>query len=142
MYRNILLAVDLNEEASWHRALPTASEYCRAFAARLHVITVVPDFGMSIVGQYFPEDYEQKMLAAAGERLAALVAEHVPEGIEVDTIVAHGTVYEEILRASRSIDADLIVMASHRPALKDYLIGPNASRVMRHADRSVLVVRD
>ena len=36
---------------------------------------------------------------------------------------------------------DLIVMASHRPELKDYLIGPNAARVVRHADCSVQVVR-
>ena len=33
-------------------------------------------------------------------------------------------------------------MASHRPELRDYLIGPNAARVMRHADASVLVVRE
>ena len=39
------------------------------------------------------------------------------------------------------IGVDLIAMASHRPALKDYLIGPNAARVVRHADVSVLVVR-
>ena len=38
--------------------------------------------------------------------------------------------------------AELIVMASHRPELRDYLIGPNAARVMRHADASVLVVRE
>ncbi|MBT6187404.1 MAG: universal stress protein, partial [Rhodospirillales bacterium] len=31
---------------------------------------------------------------------------------------------------------------SHRPALKDYLLGPNAAQVVRHADVSVLVVRD
>jgi len=33
------------------------------------------------------------------------------------------------------------VLASHRPDLKDYLLGPNAARVVRHADRSVFVVR-
>lgn len=33
-------------------------------------------------------------------------------------------------------------MAAHRPALKDYLLGPNAARVVRHSNCSVLVVRD
>jgi len=37
--------------------------------------------------------------------------------------------------------ADLIVMASHRPELKDYLIGPNAAYVAQHAFCSVLVLR-
>jgi nucleotide-binding universal stress UspA family protein len=36
----------------------------------------------------------------------------------------------------------VIVLASHRPELKDYLLGPNAARVVRHAKCSVLVVRD
>ena len=39
-------------------------------------------------------------------------------------------------------NADLIVMASHRPELKDFLLGPNAARVVRHANCSVLVVRE
>ncbi len=49
---------------------------------------------------------------------------------------------EEILKAAAESDCDLIVVASHRPALKDYLLGPNAARVVRHANCSVLVVRD
>lgn len=40
------------------------------------------------------------------------------------------------------LGADLIVMASQRPELKDYLLGPNAARVVRHAEQSVLVVRE
>jgi nucleotide-binding universal stress UspA family protein len=51
-------------------------------------------------------------------------------------------VYEEILATARDLKADLIVMASHRPELKDYLLGPNAARVVRHSDVSVLVVRN
>jgi nucleotide-binding universal stress UspA family protein len=34
-----------------------------------------------------------------------------------------------------------ILMASHRPEVKDYLIGPNAAHVAQHADCSVLVLR-
>jgi nucleotide-binding universal stress UspA family protein len=33
-------------------------------------------------------------------------------------------------------------MASHRPELSDYLLGPNAARIVRHAKQSVLVVRE
>jgi nucleotide-binding universal stress UspA family protein len=69
------------------------------------------------------------------------VREQVPANLQTRCHVVHGTVYEEILRLADDIGADLIVMASHRPALKDFLIGPNAARVVRHADISVLVVR-
>ncbi|HIC28262.1 MAG TPA: universal stress protein, partial [Rhodospirillales bacterium] len=37
MYSRILLTVDLNEEASWKKALPTAVEYAKVFGADLHV---------------------------------------------------------------------------------------------------------
>ena len=65
----------------------------------------------------------------------------VPDDVSVQHIVGEGSVYEVILKIAGDIDADLILMASHRPELQDYLLGPNASRVVRHATCSVLVHR-
>jgi nucleotide-binding universal stress UspA family protein len=141
MYKNILLTIDLNNDHSWTKALPTAIALARTFEAQLHVMTVVPDFGMSIVGQYFPPDFEQKAIDDANKRLHAFIREHLPEGVSGKHIVAHGTIYQEILAMADKVDADLIVMESHRPELKDYLLGPNASKVVRHARQSVLVCR-
>lgn len=141
MYKTILFAVDLNEKSSWARALPTALELARAFDAKLHVITVVPDFGMSIVGSFFPEGYEKKALAEAASGLRDFVAANAPDDGAVVCDVGHGTVYEEVLAAAGRIGADLIVLAAHRPAQKDYLLGPNAARIARHAKCSVMVVR-
>ena len=73
--------------------------------------------------------------------LPLLVAARVPSGMHVQHIVRQGTVYEMVLLTAKEIDADLIIIASHRPELKDYLLGPNAARVVRHANCSVLVVR-
>ena len=142
MYKEILFPVDLNHESSWRSVLPVAVEHCKAFGSRLHVLTVVPDVGMGVVAQYFPTDYEEQIMARADQQLHAFINEHVPAGMVVERIVRHGTIYNEILQAAKDIDADMIIMASHRPELSDYLIGPNAARVVRHADRSVLVVRD
>ena len=141
MYKNILLTVDLNEESSSKKALPVAVACCGAFGARLHLLTVVPDFGMSIVGQHFPDDFAKKAVAEANRQLAAFAKEHVPESVESRHIVAHGTIYNEILAAAERIGVDLIVMAAHRPGLQDYLLGPNAARVVRHFNGSVMVVR-
>lgn len=142
MYKDILVAVDINDESSSKKAVAVAVECSRAFGARLHLLNVVPDFGMSIVSQYFPKDYAEKALEEAKKKLEGYSAKHVPSDMKVQHVVAHGTIYEEILSTARKLDADLIVMASHRPELKDYLLGPNAARVVRHSNRSVLVVRD
>jgi len=142
MFRTILVPVDLSDQHSWRKALPAAIGMCEAFGARLTVITVVPEFGLPIVGQYFPEGYEEKLRQQAAKQLKAFVAEQVPDAIATRRIVAEGKIYREILKAAKTIDADLIVMGSHHPELKDYLLGPNAARVVRHADCSVMVVRE
>ena len=142
MYRNVLVPIDLSDEHSWRKALPTATALCRTFQARLHAIAVVPDFGLPIVGQYFPEGYEDRLRQQAAKRLKVLVAAQVPEDVPTRRIVAEGKIYREILNTAKSIPADLIVMGSHHPELKDYLLGPNADKVMRHADCSVMVVRE
>lgn len=141
MYRNILISVDLAHAGHDLPALEAGIEYARAFGARLNLITVVPDYGSALVGGFFPEDYEGRSLAAAQEALHAFRTEHVPAEIPVRHIVGHGSPYREILRYAGEIGADLIVMSSHRPTTGDYLLGPNAARVARHATTSVLVVR-
>ena len=74
MYQTILLPIDLNEESSWKKALPAALDLCHAHGAKLHVMTVVPDFGMAIVGSFFPNGYEDRALAGAPWRLSAQAA--------------------------------------------------------------------
>ncbi|GGB62133.1 universal stress protein UspA [Roseibium aquae] len=142
MYKSILVPLDLGEASSWEKSLPSAIALCRTFGAELHVVTVVPDFGRSIVGSYFPKNFEGEALQKAADILKAFMAEHVPEDIVSKGHIAHGTIYEEINKAADKLGCDLIVLSSHRPELKDYLLGPNAARVVRHANQSVMIVRD
>ena len=142
MYEDVLLAIDLNEKHSWKKALPTAVEFCKSFGSVLHVVTVVPDFGMSVVGPFFPDDFQEKSVAAAGDDPDAFLAKHGPEDLSVHPVVGYGSVYEEILRIAEATKSGLIVVASNRPERQDFLLGPNAARVVRHAKCSVLVVRD
>jgi len=141
MFKHILLAIDLNDKASWSQALPVAVEQAKAGGGTLTMLAVVPDFGMNVVGNFFPKDYEKEATAEAAAQLDALAAEKIPGDVDSATAVAYGTIYEEILAAADKSGSDLIVMASHRPALKDYLLGPNAARVARHGNCSVLIVR-
>lgn len=141
MYKDILLAVDINDPEDQMKAVSTAADYARVFGSTLHVMTVVPDYGLSIVSSYFPPDHEEKAMERARENLHEFCNEHIPEGVTLQHIVGHGRVYQEVLRYAEKVGADLIVMASHKPGLEDYLVGPNAERVMRHATCSVLVVR-
>ncbi len=142
MYKKILLTLDLNEDASWKKALPTAVEHAKASGAELHVVMVFPDFGMPVVRGFFPDDFQEKALTEVEDKLTAFCAEHIASDMAAHPVVRVGNVYAEILKLADEISCDLIVMASHRPKLEEYLLGPNAARVVRHATCSVLVVRD
>ncbi len=142
MIKSILLAIDLNHESSWRKAMPQAVALAQANGAGLHVMTVVPSFGMSLVGSYFPSDFEEKAEAEAMKALDALVAREVPAELGAKTHVTHGTIYKKIIEIANKAGADLIVMAAARSEMQDYLLGPNAARVVRHARQSVFVVRE
>ena len=141
MYKEILLAVDLNDPESQRKAVETTIALARAFSARVHVETVLPDFGLPLVASFFPEGFEDKAQESARQTLDDFVRAHFPDDLEVERIVRQGTIYQEILKSAEAIGADLIVMASHSPELQDYLFGPNAARVTRHGRCSVMVVR-
>ena len=142
MFKDILLPIDLGDVESSRKAVSTALDLSRSEDTRLHLMCVVPGYSMSIVSQYFPKGFEEKSLTEATKQLNDFIANNIPSEIESQAIVANGTVYEEILLTAKKVGCDLIVMASHRPELKDYLLGPNAARVVRHANCSVLVVRE
>ena len=140
MYQPILLPIDLAHESSWQKAIPVARKLAEAFGAKLHVITVVQDIRTSMVAQYFPDDYEEKLARGAAEKLSDLVSSQL-SGMDGVEHVAAGQVYREIVKAAEDEGCDLIVMASHRPELADLLIGPNADHVARHTTASVMIVR-
>ncbi len=141
MYKSILLPVDLNHESSWEKAVPFALGLAKSYGAELHVIMVIPDFGMPLVGSYFPADATEKAIKLIAKSLSEFVEEQNLPKADTQTHVVQGTIYKEIISAADRLDCDVIVMASHRPGTQDYLLGPNAARVTRHAKQSVCVIR-
>jgi nucleotide-binding universal stress UspA family protein len=69
MFREILLPVDLSDPNISERRLTDAVALAKTSGARLHVLAVVPDFGMPMVAGFFPEDFERQALAAADKEL-------------------------------------------------------------------------
>ncbi len=142
MYKEILLPIDIAHEGSWNNCLPVAVEYAKAFGATLHIMTVIPDSGMAMIGQYFSKEAVTKSIEETNASLHDFVQKNIDKDVKVQHIVTNGNVYESIITTATKIDCDLIIMSAHRPELKDYLLGPNAARVVRHSEKSVLVVRD
>ncbi|SDI26900.1 universal stress protein [Lutimaribacter saemankumensis] len=143
MIKTVLCAVDVNRPDAEVKVVQTAHRLAELEGAQLDVITVIPDYGMSVVGGFFSDDHTQKAVEHAKEILNDLVSGAIGDdaNAKVRHVVGVGTAYHEIIETAEKDGADLIVLGAHRPDLRDYLLGPNAARVVRHSTCSVYVVR-
>jgi len=142
-FNPVLCAVDISDDTRDIGVLKQAARLAALDEAQLDVITVVPDYGMSVVGAFFEPGHHDKAVEEARRRLNDLVTAALGEdaNARVRHIVSTGNAYEEILKTAEADGAGLIVIGAHKPDFKDYLLGPNAARVVRHSNCSVHVVR-
>jgi nucleotide-binding universal stress UspA family protein len=140
MFKTILVPVDLAEIETSQPAIDTAvalAEISGGTIRLVYVRSLVPMTYMEFVPPGFSEDQERE-----AEESVAKVAAAVPLPAErVSATVRLGSVYNEVLQEAEDTGADLIVVGSHRPSMATYLLGSNASTIVRHARSSVLVVR-
>ena len=143
MTRPVLCAVDVSNAEHDVQTIQTAAKLAALDGAQLDVIAVVPDFGLSQVGSFFNKDHHDAMLEEAKEQLNLAVtnALDADQNAKVRHVVATGRVYEEVLSLAEKSNAGLIVVGARKADLKDFLLGPNAARIVRHAECSVHVVR-
>lgn len=141
---SVLCAVDISNRDQDVGVLRQAARMADLDSARLDVMTVLPDFGETWVSGFFEKDHHDRAIEAAHAQLVRLCTDTLGEerNASIRHVVATGTAYKEILKVAEAAQSDLIVVGAHKPDLRDYLLGPNASRVVRHAPVSVFVVRD
>lgn len=141
MFNHLLLAVDVNAPDGARRSADAAVAMARAHGAVLHLLNVVPDDGMPIVSAALDQNHHTDVTEIAEDELRKWAARHVPQDVSYKVHMSQGTVYDRIIKVADRLKIDVIIVGSHRPELKDYLMGPNAARVARHANQSVFVVR-
>jgi universal stress protein F len=139
MYQHILVPVDLTDPNLARPAIDNAVTLAKAYGATIRLINVLPMTPV-MLAEYVPPDFDTQQRSSAEDALA-LIAKEIDLGDRVSSVIRQGGVYHEILEEAKAIKADLIVMSSHRQGMRTYLIGSNASHVVRYASCSVLVVR-
>jgi nucleotide-binding universal stress UspA family protein len=141
MYKRIILAVDLADAAAVPKGLPQALEIAKAGGAALRLVNVQPVVPATFM-EYVPADFDAEQTKRAEEALSAILA-RIDLPAERKSVAARaGGIYHELLQEAQDWNADLIVVGSHRPVMSDYLLGSNAKTIVRHAQCSVLVVRE
>ncbi|MCC5962420.1 MAG: universal stress protein [Rhodobacteraceae bacterium] len=137
MYARIIVAVDLEHPAQAQALLARATELLDGGGEirLVHVLENVPGY----IAAELPDDLAERRRAEAAVELRAMI--DPARDLRIVHDVRRGTPARQILRAAEDSNADLVMIASHKPGLGDYFIGSTASRVIRHAQCSVLVER-
>ena len=140
MFKNVIVAVDLEHETPIDNLLRVASDIANLYGARVHLLNVI-GAAPAVISQFLPENYEKMASEQIEKDIAVLAAKvDLAEGAATSS-VRFGGVYQEILAHAAKSGADLIIVASHKPNVGDYLLGSTAARIVRHASCSTLVVR-
>ena len=140
MYKTILVPVDLVEVGTAQPAIDAAVSLAVASQGTIRLIyvrSVAPVTYMEFIPPGFDEEQQQD----AEQKLAEVAAGVALPAERVSATVRLGSVYNEVLQEAEETGADLVVVGSHRPTMATYLLGSNASTIVRHAKCSVLVVR-
>ncbi len=140
MYKQILVPIDLADTELAKPAIEAAVSLARASGGSVRLINVLPMTPV-MLAEYVPPDFDVQQRKSAEEAMNIVAAECDLEPPRVSGTVRQGGIYHEVLEEAKAIDADLIVMTSHRPAMRTYFLGSNAGHVVRYAKCSVLVVR-
>ncbi len=144
MYRKILVPIDLADQELAKPAVATALMMAGPSEATIRFINVLP-LTPVMLAEYVPPDFEVQQRKASEDALTIIVRETGLPAARASATVRQGGIYQEILEEANTIQADLIVMSSHRPhrhAMRTYFLGSNAGHVVRYANCSVLVVRN
>jgi nucleotide-binding universal stress UspA family protein len=141
MYKKILVPVDLADTDLAKPAIETAVAMARGAGGSVRLINVQPMTPV-MLADYVPPDFEAQQRRSSEDALGIIAGECGLDAARISFTVRQGGIYHEVLEEAKDFGADLIVMSSHRPAMRTYFLGSNAGHVVRYAPCSVLVVRN
>ena len=136
MFKTILLPVDVAHLDEGRNTLDVALSIARpdATIVLLYVMEEIPNWS----DLDLPPNFKENSMQSARQALESIIGS---TDRTVRAEVREGHAYSTILKEAEAMDVDLIILASHKPGLKEYFIGSITSKVVSHAHCSVVVVR-
>ena len=147
-FRSILLALDPHA-GHGVGALAAATALARASGAIVHLVAIVPAFGLrlgrwAVTGRLLPSataEILDQSVEDAGRLLRRREAALARAGVRADARVLRGDPVRTLVRAAVDVDADLVALATHgRSGARTLFTGSVASRLAALCRRPLLLV--
>ena len=139
IYQNILVAIDLNEEAD--QVIQRAHQLALQSNAKLTLVHVTEPLSYAYGGD-MPMDLssiQTELYDQAQQRLSGLVQQK--QLGEVDQLLLSGHIKTEVHRVATELSSDLIVVGSHGRHGLALLLGSTSNGILQGATCDVLAVR-
>lgn len=137
MYSSIMIPVNLAKTDETAKAISVAADLAKLYSAKAYIVGVGHTAPSKVA--HNPAEFNEKLAAFTAEQSEAQGVEFTPHSelshdptVDLDDI---------LLRAAKTLDVDLAVMASHVPGFAEHFFASNAGYLASHASMSVFVVR-
>ena len=143
MFFRVLIPVDLAHPEQLPRLIETARQLTGDSPHADFDFLYVDDSLIHKAGSpLVDEKFSSQRRRDEKDKMLALLRNLLPESVHFKHHVRFGTIHEQILDEARNVKAEVIVMMARRPGISSYFVGSNAERVVRHAQCSVVVLRE
>ncbi len=138
MFATIMVPVDLAHLEHLEKALSVAADLGRHYDATVTYVSVTTEAPSALA--HNPQEFGHKLKAFAEEQAASRGFSKA----DARAYASHDPAVDlnwTLMKAIEDTGADLVVMASHKPGLPEYLFSSHGGHMASHAPVSVLVVR-
>jgi universal stress protein A len=140
--KKILVPTDFSDFSQF--ALEFALPLAEKFQAKIYLMHVwqLPMTSSFLPAEPYPEAVLTEAQKTGADHLANVAGELKASGFDIEPVFTLGKPYVEIVKAAATLDADLIVLASHgRSGVSHLVLGSVAEKVVRLAPCPVFTVK-
>ncbi len=141
MFKNILVPLHLEYEKNHEKLLKGALKVLDKEKGKITLLFVNEIASHGAISSVIDDQDKKNYDNDAVSKLQEIANKYSLPEKKLSYSIRNGSVHQEILEESKSIDSDAIVMMATKPGLKNYFISSTSERVIRHADCSVFVIR-
>jgi len=140
MYSNTLVPLDTNQRDDyWLKAPLEIAVEMSGSGTGIHLMSAIP---LRWLEGFYPNIYRHELAEETKKKLETIAKKDCLNDRRVDICVEEGgAISSDILKVADDLSVDAIVMASHMPMLRDYVLGSHAAHVALHVPCSVFVAR-
>lgn len=139
--KRIIVPVDFSKFSEY--ALKAAALLAKKVDGEITIVHMLElPMGYSTHDEYYGQSLVF-MVKFAEKKIQELLSRDYLKDLNINAIIRHLRVFEEVSNVAEEKNADIIIMGSHGTTdVEDYVLGSNTEKVVRSSEIPVLVIKD